>query len=112
MPLRSGGNLSPALALDLAEEFRPLIADSTVIQVVNNGEVSRSDFTRRAGGCQLERAGRRAVIGAYERRMSHEIKHPVFGYRVSYRRALEVQTRLLAAHLTGEIPEYTPFTTR
>jgi CRISPR-associated protein Cas1 len=102
----------PALALDLAEEFRPLIADSTVIQLINNGEVRPNHFTRRAGGCQLDRDGRRAVISAYERRMAHEIKHPVFGYRVNYRRALDVQARLLAAHLTGEIPEYTPFTTR
>jgi len=102
----------PALALDLAEEFRPLIADSTVIQVINNGEVRPSHFTRRTGGCQLDRDGRRAVLTAYERRMAHEIKHPVFGYRVNYRRALDVQARLLAAHLTGEIPEYTPFTTR
>jgi CRISPR-associated protein Cas1 len=44
--------------------------------------------------------------------MSHEIKHPVFGYRVNYRRALDVQGRILAAHLTGELPEYTAFTTR
>ena len=102
----------PALALDLAEEFRPIIADSTVIQLINNGEIRPSNFTRRAGGCQLDRDGRRAVISAYERRMSHEIKHPVFGYRVNYRRALDVQSRLLAAHLTGEIPHYTPFTTR
>jgi CRISP-associated protein Cas1 len=102
----------PALALDLAEEFRPLIADSTVIQVINNGEIRPSHFTQRAGGCQLDRDGRRAVISAYERRMAHEIKHPVFGYRVSYRRALDVQARLLAAHLTDEIPDYTPFTTR
>ncbi|MBL8924648.1 MAG: CRISPR-associated endonuclease Cas1 [Pseudonocardia sp.] len=102
----------PALALDLAEEFRPLIADSTVIQVVNNGEIRPGHFTRRAGGCQLDRDGRHAVLAAYERRMAQEIKHPVFGYRVNYRRALDVQARLLAAHLTGEIPEYTAFTTR
>jgi CRISPR-associated protein Cas1 len=102
----------PALALDLAEEFRSLIADSTVIQAINNGEIRPHHFTRRAGGCQLDRTGRRAVISAYERRMAHEIKHPVFGYRVNYRRALDVQARILAAHLTGEIPDYTPFTTR
>lgn len=102
----------PSLALDLAEEFRPLIADSTVIQLVNNGEIRPSHFTRRGGGCQLEQDGRRTVISAYERRMAHEITHPVFGYRVNYRRALDVQARILAAHLTGELPEYTPFTTR
>jgi CRISPR-associated protein Cas1 len=102
----------PALALDLAEEFRPLIADSTVIQVINNGEIRPSHFTRRAGGCQLDRDGRRAVLSAYERRMAHQIKHPVFGYRVNYRRALDVQARLLAAHLTAELAEYSAFTTR
>ena len=44
--------------------------------------------------------------------MSQEITHPVFGYRISYRRVLEVQARLLARHLTDEIPDYPPFTTR
>jgi len=44
--------------------------------------------------------------------MSQEITHPVFGYRISYRRVLEVQARLLARHLTDEIPEYPSFTTR
>ncbi len=102
----------PALALDLAEEFRPLIADSLVLQVINNGEVSDHDFLSRAGGCQLQKLGRRAVIHAYERRLSQEIKHPLFGYRVSYRRAIDVQARLLAAHLLGEVAEYTPFVTR
>lgn len=44
--------------------------------------------------------------------MANEIKHPTFGYRVSYRRAIEVQGRLLAAHFLGEVPDYVPFTTR
>ena len=44
--------------------------------------------------------------------MSHEIKHPLFGYRVSYRRAIEVQARVLAAHLLDEVVDYTPFVTR
>jgi CRISPR-associated protein Cas1 len=102
----------PALALDLAEEFRPLVAESMVLQVINNGEVTSRDFLSRAGGCQLEKEGRRSVIRAYERRMSQEIKHPLFGYRVSYRRAIDVQARLLAAFLLGEVDDYTPFVTR
>ncbi len=102
----------PALALDLAEEFRPLVAESTVLQLLNNGEVSRRDFLTRAGGCQLQATGRRAALRAYERRMSQQIKHPIFGYRVSYRRALEVQCRLLAAHLLGDTDEYFPMVTR
>lgn len=102
----------PALALDLAEEFRPLIADSVTIGVFNNGEVSSGSFLVRAGGVALTAAGRRSVIAAYERRLDTEIKHPVFGYKVTYRRLLEVQTRLLGAYLVREIPEYIPFTTR
>jgi CRISPR-associated protein Cas1 len=102
----------PALALDLAEEFRPLIAESVVLQVINNGEVTASDFLMRARGCQLQPQGRRAVLRAYERRLSHEVKHPVFGYRVAYGRAIEVQCRIFAAHALGELDTYTPFTTR
>lgn len=102
----------PALALDLAEEFRPLIADSMVLTLINNGEVKGSDFTVRAGGVALTRPGKKAVLAAYERRLGSEVRHPTFGYSITYRRVLEVQTRVLAAHLLGEIDEYVPFLTR
>lgn len=102
----------PSLALDLAEEFRPLIGDSVVLTAINNGEVRPRDFISRAGAVALTDRGRRAVIAAYERRMTTELTHPVFGYRTSYRRALEIQARLLAALLLGDTPEYRPLTTR
>jgi len=102
----------PSLALDLAEEFRPLIGDSVVIQVVNNGEVGDADFTVRAGGVALTSVGRRAVLAAYERRLAMSVRHPVFGYEVSYRRVMEVQVRLLGAFLLGEIPKYVAMATR
>lgn len=102
----------PALALDLAEEFRPLVGDSVVLTLINNGEVDASDFIVRAGGVGLTVSGRRAVIAAYERRLDVEVRHPVFGYRLTYRRLLDVQARLLAAHVLGEVPDYTPFVTR
>ena len=102
----------PALALDLAEEFRPLIADSTVLTLVNNGEVQAHDFITRAGAVALTDAGRRAVMAAYERRMNSEITHPIFGYKISYRRTLEVQARLLARTVLGELPAYPSFLTR
>ncbi len=54
----------PALALDLAEEFRPLIAESMVIGVINNREVAPHDFVVRAGGVALTRDGRKAVLAA------------------------------------------------
>src|SRR6185437_4075037 len=98
----------PALALDLAEEFRPLLADSTVLTLINNREVSAGDFVVRAGAVTLTAEGRKAVIRAWERRMATQLRHPVFGYSVSYRRAVELQARILAAHLTGELSQYEP----
>jgi len=102
----------PALALDLAEEFRPLVADSTVLTLINNGEIKPSHFTVRAGGVSLTAEGRKKVFRAYERRLDVEVGHPEFGYRITYRRVIEVQARLLAAMLLGEIPYYKPFVTR
>lgn len=102
----------PAMALDIAEEFRPIVAESIVLQVINNGELGPSEFHERAGGVGLTTTGRRAVIRAFERRMRHEIRHPLFGYQVSYRRAMEVQVRLMAAFLLGETDEYVPLMTR
>jgi len=102
----------PALALDLAEEFRPLLADSCVLTLVNNREISASDFVVRAGAVSLTADGRRAVLRAWERRMTTSVRHPVFGYSVTYRRAVELQARILAAHLVGELPEYEPLVTR
>ncbi len=102
----------PALALDLMESFRPLIADSCVIQAINNGEVRPSDFVSVAGSVNLTNDGRKRFIAAFERRMSQEITHPVFGYKVSYRRLLEIQARLLGRFLLGEINDYPEFKTR
>lgn len=102
----------PALALDLMEEFRPIVGDSTVLSIVNTGVVSPSDFVRTGDAAALAPAGRKRVIYAYERRMDQLVTHPVFGYRVSYRRVLEVQARLFGRYLTGEIEEYPEFRTR
>ncbi len=102
----------PALALDLMEPFRPLIADSVVITVINNREIRENDFLLRGGGCALKPGGRKRFIAAFDRRLEQEVTHPVFGYRISYRRVLEVQSRLLGRHLAGEIPRYPQFLTR
>jgi CRISP-associated protein Cas1 len=102
----------PSLALDLMEEFRPLIADSVVLTLINNGEIGPADFISGLGGVALTQGGRMQLLSAYERRMRQEIIHPVFGYRISYRRVLEVQARLLGRHLMGEINKYPSFLTR
>ncbi len=102
----------PALSLDMMEPFRPLVADSTVITAINNGEVKPEDFVVSATGCNLKPGGRKRFIAAFERRMSQEVTHPIFKYRISYRRLFEVQARLLIRYLAGEIPRYPNFVTR
>ena len=80
----------PALALDLAQEFRPLLAESTMLTLINNEEVASSDFLVRAGAFPLTADGRKAAIRAWERRLSTEIRHPLFSYKVTYRRAIDL----------------------
>lgn len=70
----------PALALDMMEPFRPLIADSVVITAINNGEVRSSDFVCAAGSCNLTENGRKRFIATFERRMNQEVTHPIFKY--------------------------------
>lgn len=102
----------PSLALDLAEELRPLVADSTVIMAVNNGELRERDVVRRGGAVALTDAGRKKLVRAYERRVGVRLKHPLFGYEVTYRRAMELQARQLAAVVEGQLDVYRPLVTR
>ncbi|SLN77785.1 CRISPR-associated endonuclease Cas4/Cas1 [Oceanibacterium hippocampi] len=96
----------PALALDLMEPFRPIIADSVVLTAINNGELGPGDFVSGATGTALGPVGRRRFVAAFERRMAQETTHPLFGYRVSMRRLLLVQARPLTRFLLGEFPSY------
>ena len=102
----------PALALDLMEGFRPLVVDSSVLTAVNARMVTRDDFVRAGDAVALSARGRKGFIRAYEQRMDTLVTHPLFGYRVSYRRVLEIQARLLARVVTGEIARYPGFETR
>jgi len=102
----------PALALDLMEPFRPLIADSVAITCFNRGELTEGHFLRTASGCSLTDAGRRSFFNALGRRMDTEVTHPVFEYRLSYRRMIVLHARMIAAWLTGDIPSLAFLTTR
>lgn len=101
----------PAMVLDLMEEFRPLVADSLVISVINNRAIKQSEFTESLGAYRLSDEGRKKFLQAFERKMSDEFKHPVFGYRCSYRRAIELQARLLGRHLQEQVA-YKPLVLR
>jgi CRISPR-associated protein Cas1 len=102
----------PALGLDLMEEFRPIIAESAVLTCINNRMIQPHHFVRAGQAVNLTTDGRKIFFQVYEQRMNALITHPVFDYKVSYRRVLELQCRLLARFLTGEIAEYPPFLTR
>lgn len=102
----------PALALDLMEEFRPLIADSTAVSLFNNKELAIKDFIITEEGVMLSPSAKKKVVAGYERRVDTKITHPLFGYKISYRRVLEVQSRLLSRCLYGEIEAYPAFCTR
>jgi len=101
-----------ALALDLMEPFRPLIADSAVLSAINTRMVGPRDFVRTGEAVALKPEGRKAFFRAYEQRMDTLVTHPLFGYRVNYRRVLEIQARLLERVLRGELNIYPVFTTR
>jgi CRISPR-associated protein Cas1 len=108
----AGRHGKPSLALDLMEEFRAIIADSVVLTLINNGCLSPKDFLVWREACQLTEDGRKRFFQAYEQRKATVVTHPVFGYKMAYGRMLEVQARVLAAYVRGDIPHYTGFTVR
>ena len=102
----------PALALDMIEEFRPIVADSVCITLLNTRQVTKSDFVVTSLGVNMNADGRKKVIAAFAARMDSIVTHPLLGYAASYRRVMETQARLLARHLLGEIPAYKGFKTK
>lgn len=102
----------PALALDLMEEFRPLVVDSAVLTAVNTGMVGAGDFLRSQAACVLNDRGRKAFIRAYEARLDQLVTHPLFDYRCSWRSVIRLQARLFARWLRGDVPAYVGMTTR
>ncbi|MCA1229827.1 CRISPR-associated endonuclease Cas1 [Saccharopolyspora sp. 6M] len=106
--LHSATRNKPALALDLGEEFRAPVADSVVLGAFNNGELALTDFYTDPTGTavRLTEHGRKSLISAHERRMTGHFTHPLFGYDVTWRRAIEIQARLVLGVLDGTQPRY------
>ncbi len=102
----------PALALDLMEEFRAPIVDSVVLTLINNRIIQADDFIEEVGAYRLKDKARRIFLEKYEERLSAEIAHPKFKYSASYRKCIELQARLAAKTLDGEIKTYPPFKIR
>jgi CRISPR-associated protein Cas1 len=103
----------PALALDLMEEFRPVLADRLALTLINRRQLKQSDFDELPGGAvNLNEDGRRAVLVAYQKRKEELVSHRLLRQRLALGLVPHVQARLLARHLRGELGEYPPFLTR
>lgn len=102
----------PSLALDLMEEFRPLLADSAVLSAINTGMVEAKNFQVTSAGCVMLPDARRALLRAIEARMDLMVTHPLFGYRCSWRSIVRVQVRLFSRWLRGDVPDYVGMVTR
>lgn len=110
--LHSSAYGRPALALDLMEEFRPLIVDSVVLTILNRRMLTLNDFHVELGAYRLKKEPRKLFLTTFEERLNEEITHPIFRQKTKYRRCIEQQARLLAKYMTGEIEEYLPLVMR
>ncbi len=103
----------PALALDLMEEFRPIMADRLALTLINRRQLNSDDFEETPGGAvSLTEDGRRAVVVAYQKRKEEVLNHQLLKEKLPIGLVPHVQARLLARHLRGELADYPPFLAR
>ncbi|MBN8475437.1 type I-C CRISPR-associated endonuclease Cas1c [Sulfuritalea sp.] len=100
-----------ALALDLMEEFRPLLADRLALTLINRRQINADDFVERPGGATvLKDEARKAVVTAYQERKQEDVTHPLLESTVGFGLTSFVQARLLARFVRGDAEIYLPFT--
>lgn len=103
----------PALALDLVEEFRAILADRVALTLVNRGQIKPDDFRRTEGGAVLlEGDARRSVAVAWQEKKQETLRHPLLDAEVPLGLLPQIQARLLARTLCGEVEAYLPFQAR
>jgi CRISPR-associated protein Cas1 len=100
----------PSLALDLMEEFRPLVVDAVVLSCLNRQLLKPEDFVAEplSGAVSLTPEGLKSFLRLYEQKKQSKFKHPVMGVQCMYQEAFEIQARLLAKFLLGETEQYPP----
>lgn len=100
----------PALALDLLEEFRSVIADRLALTLINRAQIQARHFDRREGGAVLlNDEGRKTVITAYQERKQEALTHHVLNQQMPIGLLPHIQARLLARYLRGDAPAYVPY---
>lgn len=100
----------PSLALDLLEEFRPILADRLALSLINRRQVKLNDFVKLEGGAvTLKEESRKNVIRAYQERKQGELRHPFLEETTTIGLLPQLQAQLLARHLRGDLDAYPPF---
>lgn len=100
----------PSLALDLAEEFRPLLADRLVLTLINRRQLKARDFSvSESGAVLLTEDGRKTVLTTYQERKREELTHPFLQQTAPLGLVPSLQAQLLARHLRGDLDAYPPF---
>lgn len=100
----------PSLALDLAEEFRPLLGERIALSMINRRQLSERDFrTFDNGAVQLKDEARKAVLIAYQERKQEQVRHEFVGEKVDIGLLPHLQAQLLAKHLRGDLDGYPPY---
>lgn len=103
----------PALALDLVEEFRSVMADRLALTLINRGQLKHTDFrVTEGGGVLLEDDARRTIGVAWQERKKDRLTHPLLETEVPIGILPLLQARLLARTLRGDVPAYLPFLAR
>ena len=102
----------PALALDLMEFMRPLLVDSTVISVINNGRIKKDHFERRDKGVYFTHEGSRKFISEYERRLTSMMTDSDTGQKIRLRTAVYRAADNLALYLSGRLNDFKPLVSR
>jgi CRISPR-associated protein Cas1 len=102
-----------ALALDLMEEFRSILADRLAITLVNRKQLQADDFEERPGGAvQFHDAARKSLILAYQERKQELTSHPLLDQKLPIGLLPQIQARLLARVVRGEAEAYLPYLER
>lgn len=97
-----------SLALDLAEVFKPLLADRLIFSLLNKKVIQKNDFDHNLNSCLLKESGRKKVVKAWDERLSETIKHRSLGRNVSYRHLVKLECYKLIKHIL-DMEEYKPF---
>ena len=99
-----------SLALDIMEEFRPVLADRLALSLINLGVVKKSGFNQtETGAVLMDDATRKALLIAYQKRKQEEINHPFLNEKVEIGLLPFAQAMLLARHIRGDLDGYPPF---